>query len=157
MKSAVIFCLSLLVVLSVTSCKKSVQYSASGEYLVVGSAGGFISGSQPTHYFIVSGGQVREDLNVNSGMVPDNINQFNFNTVLPAAKYNAVKGLLSAIPSELLTRNNQDIGAPIPDMGYIDVRASIKGVSYRWTFEGDQSGTSAAIQQFLDSVQTDFQ
>ena len=154
MKPILIFCLLLL--LLATSCThRGSSNTISGDYMIIGSAGGFTS--RASTYYRISGGQLWADTVVLSYHVPTNISDFHFNTLLPASKYATVKNLLSQVPAELLSRNKQDIGNYIPDMGYTDVRTSVNGASYQWTFEGDQSGSSTAIQQFLDSVRVVFQ
>ncbi len=88
--------------------------------------------------------------------VPTDVNKFNFNYTLPAARFDTVKYLLSSIPEELFTQNNADIGMYCPDFGYTDVRASVNGVLYKWSFECNLSNTSIAVQQFVQHLRADF-
>ena len=156
MKSILIFCLFLLLLSGATSCKHDGKYKISGDYMIIGQAGGFVGPGAFTNYYLISGGTLKEDTTVLNSLPPADISRFNFNITLPSTKYATVSNLLSAIPSELLSRNNTHIGGIYPDMGYTDVRASINGTTYRWYFEGDQSTSSIAVQQFYDSVQVVF-
>ena len=145
-------CLLLLLIIAGTSCKhNSADYTITGDYMIIGRAGGFVALPYDT-YYLISGSQLREDTTVPYAAIPDDISKFNFNIVMPASKYDSVKNLPASIPSELLGRNNQTIGSYIPDAGYTDIRTSINGVAYKWIFAPDQSSSSPAIHHFLDSV-----
>ena len=157
MKPVSAFCLLLLLLTGATSCRHGISHTISGDYMVIGNAGGFVGPQATTNYFLISGGTLKEDTTVLNSLPPADISGFHFNITLPSSKYATVKNLIYTIPSELLSRNNTHIGGIYPDMGYTDVRTSINGTTYRWYFEGDQSGSSTAIQQFLDSVRVVFQ
>jgi hypothetical protein len=88
--------------------------------------------------------------------VPTDVTKFNFNYLLSSARFDTVKYLLSSIPAELFGNNNADIGAICPDFGYTDVRASVNGVRYKWSFECDVSSSSPAVQQFVKTLRADF-
>ena len=118
--------------------------------------GGFIN-KPTTNFYRISNGLLTEDTSVRYGYPPTDVSQLNFNITLPATRYDSVKSLLTSIPSDLLSKNNMHIGGIFPDLGYTDVWASINGVSYKWYFEGDQSTSSPAIQQFVNSLQVIFQ
>jgi hypothetical protein len=100
---------------------------------------------------------VKKDVSQWNNVVPDNLSEFNFANVQSAGKYDSVKDLLSSVPPELLNENNASIGGFLPDAGYTDIRTTINGVAYRWTFEADQTASGAAIQQFLSKANVVFQ
>ena len=156
MKPVFAICLSMLLLVSTTSCRHGISRTISGDYMIIGRAGGFVGTQATTNYYLISGGTLKQDTSVLSTLPPADISGFNFNITMPSSKYAAVKNLIYTIPSELLSRNNAHIGGIYPDMGYTDVRTSINGTVYRWYFEGDQSTSSIAIQQFFDSVQVVF-
>jgi len=148
--------LLLLTIVVGTGCtKKKNNYTITGDYLIVGNAGGFTNGG-PTTYYLINNGELRSDNTVSSVHPVDNISDFKFNTRLPDADYQQVKRLPSLVPAELLSRNGQQIGDPFVDAGYTDVRTSVGGVAYRWYMQADQSKSSDAIRQFVDSLQIVF-
>jgi hypothetical protein len=154
MKHFFAFAAPLLLLFTFASCTHKGadnKYVISGDYMIIGHPGGFTTRLTDI-YYIISDGQLRADTAVPYGGGPDDINKFNFSVVMPVAKYDAVKNVPASIPSELLSRNNQTIGSYIPDVGYTDVRTSVNGTAYKWSFAADQSASSPAIQQFLDSV-----
>jgi len=137
------------------SCKKKNDiYPVTGDYLISGHTGGFAGNLSNSAYYLIGNSQLRKDTSLAGRDVPDNIAKFNFNIVMPDSNYHAVADLLSAIPAELLSQNNADIGDPWPDFGVTDVRASIKGVAYRWTFEGGLTKCSPVVQQFVSRVKS---
>ena len=140
-----------------TSCHKekntTTHFAPTGDYLIVGATGGFIAPTSPSPYSLIADSSLREDTLLNSTNIPTAYSGFNFDYVLPQARYDTVAaGILSAIPSELLAENGASIGAYVPDVGYTDVRARIASVDYTWKFEGNQSGSSAGIQLFLQKL-----
>jgi len=155
MKPATALIFLLLLSLVTISCKKKAKTTLTGDYLVIGHDGGFVNTNAP--YYVITGSGLAEDTtHYPYGQVPANNSGFNFNYNLPTARYDTVKGLLNSIPSELLGRNNTDIGTACPDFGYEDVRASINGVLYQWKFECNQSASSAEVQAFINRINADF-
>ena len=150
---AVVIAAICIAVFVIDGCKKNNNSSAviSGDYLIVGSAGGFIAGSNTTFY-LINNGQLWSDSTVNSGNPPANPANFHFNTLHAAAGYDSVRNLLQQIPGELLGRNGQSIGGIFPDAGYLDVLTSVGGIPYHWNFQTDQSQSSLAVQAFVDSL-----
>ncbi len=144
--------LSLLFITAFSCRKKDAQYTVKGDYMVVGWTGGFVAPDAKATYYLITTSELRVDNSQIQSSIPTNINGFNFNTVMPTAKYDAVKSLLTTIPSELLSRNNASIGDVFPDAGYKDVRASINGTLYSWKFEADQTKSSQAIQDFVKRI-----
>ena len=144
--------LSLLFITAFSCRKKDAQYTVKGDYMVVGWTGGFVTPDTKATYYLITSSELRVDNSQIQSSIPTNVNGFNFSTSLPAAKYDAVKTLLTTIPSELLTRNNASIGDLFPDAGYRDVRASIGGTLYTWKFEADQTKSSQAIQDFVKKI-----
>jgi hypothetical protein len=143
--------------LAVASCTKGIKSTISGDYMIIGQAGGFVGPAATSKYYLINNGQLKEDTTVLNTQPPADITGFHFTFTLPASKYDRVKSLLTSVPSELLSRNGEHIGRLFPDAGYTDVRTSINGKTYRWYFEGDQSINSTVVQQFYDSVQVIFQ
>ncbi len=151
MKSTLTFSLLLILALCNASCKKGVKTTGgvtTGDYMIIGSPGGFTSLTTLV-YFNITGGQLKEDTAVPYALIPDDITKFNFNVICSGARYDSVKNLPSSVPQELLSHNNEHIGQLVPDLGYTDVRTSINGVAYRWYFEAQQTGSSPAVQQFV--------
>jgi hypothetical protein len=157
MKPVYLFSLVCLMLIGGVSCThKSHDYNVHGDYLLIGDVGGFAM--LPVYpFYLISNGELRKDTAVSSTNFPSDISGFRFNTLLPASKYETVKNLPSAIPAELLNHNNETIGLIFPDMGHTVVWASVNGVTYKWYFEGDQSNSSAAVQQFVTGLQVVFQ
>ena len=120
--------------------------------MVVGWTGGFVSPDTKATYYLITTSELRVDNTQTQSSIPTDVNKFNFNTLVPTAKFEAVKSLLTTIPSELLSRNNSSIGDMFPDAGYKDVRASIGGTLYTWKFEADQTRSSQAIQDFVKKI-----
>lgn len=141
-----------------TSCHKKESSSGpvSGDYLVIGWTGGFV-GYASHNYYLIANGKVSKDVSTWSTSVPVDISQFVFTGTESTGKYDSIKDLVHNIPSELLSENNADIGLSWPDAGFTDIRTSIKGINYRWTFEADQSHSSLAIQQFVTNAKVVFQ
>jgi len=139
------------------SCtKKNTHFDIKGDYLIAGRTGGFIEPSANATYYLVSNGALRADNSEAYRSIPTNANNFNFSVVLPASKYDSVKDLITSIPAELFAKNNADIGLLVEDAGYFDVRVSINGVAYKWTFEADQTSSSPAVQQFVQRLNNNF-
>ena len=126
-------------------------YPISGHYLVVGHPGGFVS-TTVLKYYRINQGQIMMDATVPYAAVPDRLSLFHFTTAVNSTQYTAVLSLPDNIPAELLSKNGQHIGNAFPDMGYLDVRATINGTDYQWGFEGDQSGSSPAVQNFVSTA-----
>lgn len=146
--------LLLLSVFGFASCqKKTVPTStANADYLIIGSTGGFAGPIAMQDYYLISNGQLKK-ATLGASHVPDDVSKFNFNTTMPTAKYELVKDLPNSIPAELLAGTTVSIGQAWPDAGYMDVRALIKGKSYVWHFEADQSVSSAEVKAFLDKIE----
>ncbi len=143
---------SLLAIIAFSCRKKDTQYTVKGDYMVVGWTGGFVSPDTKATYYLITTSELRVDNTQTQSSIPTDVNKFNFNTLVPTAKFEAVKSLLTTIPSELLSRNNSSIGDMFPDAGYKDVRASIGGTLYTWKFEADQTRSSQAIQDFVKKI-----
>jgi hypothetical protein len=153
-----ILALLFVAVIAATACtkkKNQVNYTITGDYLIIGRAGGFTSGA-PTTYYLINNGELRSDNTVSPGMPPTDIKDFKFNTLLSDASYQRVKHLPSLVPAELLAHNGHHIGDVLVDAGYTDVCTTVRGVAYRWYIEGDLSKSSDAIRQFADSLQIVF-
>ena len=146
----------LLVFLAFTvfSCKKKSNNTITGNYMIIGHNGGFVAINPP--YYLLTTSALLKDTTQYSGTIPDDVSKFHFNIVEPTAQYDSVKYLLNAIPSELFSENHADIGKMFPDVGYEDVRVSVNGVLYQWTFQSDQSASSQQIQQFVHTLNSDF-
>ena len=144
-----------LVLISVASCRKTNNSSPqiSGDYMIVGSAGGFTAPAAKTTFYLLHNGQLWSDTTVSSGNPPTEVSKFQFNVLHPAAGYDSVKNVLHQVPVELLSRNGQSIGGIFPDAGYLDVITVINGICYNWNFQADQSGSSLPVQAFVDSLQ----
>ena len=155
MKTTLSVFLVLLASIAAISCNKKSQATLTGNYLIIGHDGGFVA-YVSNYYLITKTGLSKDTTHYDYGKVPTNFRDFKFNYQLPTAQYDTVKDLLTSIPSELLSKNNTDIGGYCPDYGYDDIRASIDGVLYEWKFECDQSGSSAAVQEFFRKIHTDF-
>ncbi len=151
---ATIFCAVLLVVSS-ASCKKHSNGTASGDYLIIGTAGGFVGGASEPYYFI-NGTQFKKDTSLKFHTPPSDNNAFNFSIVLPSPAFDSVKGLLQQIPAELISGGSQSIGGIWPDFGYTEVRASINGKQYVWLFQADITKSSQAVQDFEQKVHVVF-
>jgi hypothetical protein len=116
----------------------------------VGHTGGFVSNLALSPYYLINNGQLLKDTTVQVALgIPDDVNAFHFNVLLPAADYATVADLLTSIPSELLGKNGESIGTAFPDVGYTDVRTSVNGTVYKWHFEADQSTSSTAVKAFV--------
>ena len=152
-----VFSLTLLLAsLLCCACNKdkpAPRFSPTGDYLIVGQTGGFINPTAPTPYYLVADGALREDGTCNADNLPTTYSGFNFNNVLPQARYDSVAaGVLANIPPELLPQSGAGIGKLIPDVGYTDVRVRISGVLYNWHFLPDQSSSDTAVQKFVSAV-----
>jgi len=148
--------LPLLLLLCVAACThKSTNPPLTGDYMIIGHPGAFTNTPRLTFYLLAHNTLMR-DTSVLYAQVPDDNSKFSFTIPATAAQYDAVKTLLSGIPAELLGKNNQHIGQLFPDAGYTDVRVTIGGTAYRWYFEGDRSGCSAAVQQFVTQAEQVF-
>jgi hypothetical protein len=137
---------SLLLITDV-GCKKHQDsgYAATADYLVVGRVGGFIA--QPTKvFYLVTSTEFRKDTAVVTP--PTDSAGFNFNTLFSAADLNTVTNIRSQIPAELVASGGGNVGSALPDAGYLEVIASIKGTTYTWYFQADISHTSTAVQSF---------
>ncbi len=142
---------------SLVSCvpKANVHQITSGDYLIIGHPGGFTNNPVLTYYYLNTT-QLTKDMAVPYAAVPDDNTKFNFNASGTAVQYALVASMLTNIPAELLAKNNQNIGGLVPDVGYTDVRARINGVTYKWNFESDQSGSSEAVKVFVSQANTLF-
>ena len=149
-----LLCLFLLS-LATISCNKKSTSTLTGNYMIIGHDGGFVATNAP-YYMITTSGLKQDTTQYPYGQVPTNTTGFNFNYSLPAARYDTVKDLLNSIPHELFGKNGADIGTACPDFGYEDIRASINGVYYHWTFECDISSSSAEVKAFINRIYADF-
>jgi hypothetical protein len=159
MKNITSLIFAFLVVSIFISCSKGVKNTTvytSADYMIIGHQGGFVAYISP--YYKITGSQLLEDTTHYSGSypVPSDTSGFNFSQLLPSARFDSVSSILASIPAELFNRNNADIGDFCPDFGYDDIRASVNGVFYKWSFECDQSKSSSAVQQFVKQIRADF-
>ena len=145
----------MVLMCTVFSCKKkSNTITITGNYMIIGHNGGFVAINPP--YYLLTTTALLKDTTQYYGAIPDDVSKFHFNITAPAAQYDSVKYLLNDIPSELFNENHADIGSIFPDFGYEDVRTSVNGVLYQWSFQGDQSASSHQIQQFITTLNSDF-
>ncbi len=146
MKQLITCSLLLLLVFSAGSCRKQQDdhYAVTGDYMIVGRAGGFTANVNTTYYLITET-QLRKD-----------IDQFNFNVVLPDSQFQTVKGLILHVPAVLLKMNGQTIGNHFIDAGYTDIRTSVSGTEYHWIFEADLSNCTDEIQAFVTGAHSVF-
>lgn len=158
MKTSSTLLLSFILLAATVSCKKNntVSPPVAGDYLIVGQTGGFTSAEARATYYQIKNGELKADTSQSYHNVPADINKFNFNYLQSSTKYERVKDLLTAIPAELLRKNNAKIGTYMVDAGYTDVRTSVNGVVYTWKFEADQKGSSAEVQTYVHRMVTDF-
>ncbi len=155
MRSILTIVLILAVVITGMSCKKGTPatYPVEGDYLIAGHSDGFVAGGNPVIYYLINNGQLRKDVSKTEATVPTDVSGFNFSIQMLQVSYAAVADLLTTIPSELLARNNAYIGSQVvADIPTLDVRTSIHGTLYRWTFSEDQSSSSAAVQLFYNRI-----
>ena len=132
---------------------KTTAGSSTADYIIVGHTGGFVSNVALTPYFLIKDTTLREDTSVRANTVPTSYGGFNFNYLLPHALYDSVAGgLLTAVPTELLSHNGGDYGSSMPDVGYTDVRAQIGGALYSWRFEYNQTTSSSDVQLFVQKL-----
>jgi hypothetical protein len=149
--------LILAIAIFFSACKKDKSTPVSGDYLVVGHTGGFVSNLALTPYYLINNGQLLKDTTIFATThIPDDVNSFHFYVLLPSVNYDSVATLLTTIPSELLSRNGQSIGTALPDAGYTDVRTSINGIVYKWHFEVDQSTSSSEVRTFATRLNFSF-
>lgn len=138
-----------------TGCKKEKASSfsiTSGDYLLAGRTGGYVAAGSKATFYVLNNGEMRKDTNQREGAIPATISGFNFNTLLSTASYSEAAYLQTAVPAELLNRNGEHIGNYFPDMGYTLVMTRKDGVTYTWYFEGDQAGSSVAVQAFVQGI-----
>lgn len=157
MKQLITYSVLLLLMFSAGSCRKQQDdhYAVTGDYMIVGRAGGFTANVNTTYYLITET-QLRKDTGVNCVEPHENIDQFNFNVVLPDSQFHAVKGMLLHVPAVLLKMNGATIGDHFIDAGYTDVRTSVNGDEYHWIFEADLSKCSDEIQAFVTGAHSVF-
>ncbi len=135
------------------SCSKktgTTTTTITGDYLIVGHTGGFVMGTAINPYYLVHDTTLSADTSLNVTNIPTTTSGFHFNYHYPRARFDTVgAGLITSIPTELFSRNGASIGQMIPDVGYTDVRVSVGGNYYTWTFLPKQDSSSPAIQQFV--------
>ncbi len=147
---------SFLLVLSMvaTSCsrKSNPTTGATADYLITGYTGGFAGPIAMQPYYLIKDNQLKK-ATMGAGNVPDDVSKFNFDVAMPASQYELVKDLPKSIPAELLAHPDKSFGStPGADMGYLDVRASVNGKTYRWDFQPDLSGTSVEVRDFVNKI-----
>ena len=157
MKSPFRIVVFLLLGFSMVGCvpKANIHQITSGDYLIIGHPGGFVNTPLITYYYLNST-QLTKDTTVPYAAVPVDNSKFNFSATGTSLQHTVVATMLTGIPAELLGKNNQDIGNLVPDVGYIDMRASIKDVTYKWSFESDQTSSSQAVKDFVTQARTLF-
>jgi hypothetical protein len=155
-KALLVLCAFSILLFCSCSKEKGDGTYTTADFLIVGRAGGFVQYFGP--YYKITLSLLSEDSTRYNGsvLVPVDATGFNFSFTLPQARYDTVRSLLTAIPTELFNKNNADIGDFCPDFGYTDVRASVNGVMYKWSFECDQSKSSITVQQFVQKLRADF-
>lgn len=127
-----------------TTCKR--VYVGKDDRIIVGWGGGIAAQAR---YYLIGNGQLRKDtVHTALGMVPDSVEGFQFDVVMPDSMYRKVADLKQHIPAELLNHNNTTYGRTIPDGGYYEVRTMMGGKWYKWLFEMDQRKSSAAVKEF---------
>ncbi len=126
------------------------------DYFIFGYTGQETVPETRAPFFRVGNGQLRKDDSITVSTVPNDVRLFDFTELLSPNEYAQVDDLQASIPAELLGQNNASVGNEIPDAGYIDVRASINGKSYRWYLESDQTASSPAIREFVRRLRTCF-
>ncbi len=152
MKQIVSVILGSLLLIAGAGCKKHQDsgYSNTADYLVVGRVGGFVA--QPTKvFYLVTATEFRKDTAVVTP--PADSAGLNFNIVLSTTDLNAVTGIRSQIPAELVASGSGNVGSALPDAGYLEVIARVKGTTYTWYFQADISHTSTAVQAFAASAE----
>lgn len=156
MKKQIVLLLAIFGTFILPSCKKvkeSVSVPVTGDYLIMGYAGGFTMPNATTSYYLITTTEYRKDSTVLTQGVPESNNGFNFSYLYSPVEFGRVAYLLHSIPRELLNRNGAHIGGYWPDAGYLEVRSSMSGNKYVWYFEADQTSSSATIQQFVAELQ----
>ncbi|NDC40872.1 MAG: hypothetical protein EBZ77_04855, partial [Chitinophagia bacterium] len=131
------------------SCNKksdTVAQPVTGNYLIIGYNGGFVSTEAKATYYMINDNGVWLDSSYAYSEVPTDVSKFRFTNKMPDSLFAATDTLRRSIPTALLSKNNQHIGQYLPDAGYMDVRTSISGQAYRWYFEANQDSSSLAIQ-----------
>jgi hypothetical protein len=140
----------------VSSCSKQTIY-VKGDYLIVGRSGGMVPEDTKVKYYLIRNGQLYMDSNLVVSNIPESMDAFNFNCTMPEADSRKVADLPSAIPAELVGRNNENVGKAMFCDGQLDVRTVINGVAYRWNIQGDQNASSPILRQFVNRLNSDFQ
>lgn len=130
--------------------------NVAAEYIIIGPGGGF---RPPTGtYYLLTGSSLTADTAVSLVAPPSTLKGFTFNFQPPASKYEAVKGALSEVPSELLMNNHAAIGIDKShvDGGYTVVRARIGGTDYDWKLHDDLGSASGPIKSFAGHLREVF-
>ncbi len=153
-----LFSLALLaaIVLHFSSCdRKSKVYSptVTADYLIVGHTGAYVVPETKTLYYRITSDAMVADTTKDARMYPDKNTSFNFNYPYSQAKFDSLaKGILSIVPTELLSKNGASIGSMLPDGGYDFVKASIGSTIYTWQIEINQNTGSTTLQAFAARV-----
>ena len=152
----IIFSFLMLLTIGFSSCQKSNHAATlSGDYMIIGATGGLAGPVPLSEYYLIDNGQLWKASKFDQ--VTDDNSKFNFSTLMPAAKYNLVKDLMSNIPAELLNNSDISIGVSYPDCGFRDVRVRIHGIVRVWHFECEQDGLSPEVKQFIATINSLYQ
>jgi hypothetical protein len=138
--------------LAVSSCKRDTAFFTSGSYVIIGYQGGFAAPYTSNRYFLIDNTSLTEDTGVSRTNLPATLSQFHFNITVADSVFQKVKQLPKNIPAILLSQNGSSFGRYIPDFGCYDIRTTVNGVDYKWTFGYDLSGCDPAIQNFVSTA-----
>jgi hypothetical protein len=153
MKKLFLVIIAAVAAFALPSCtKEDGAAPVTGDYLIMGYAGGFAGPGALSGYYLLTPSEYRKDTTVITRSVPEQNNGFDFSYKLSTAEFARVAYLRNSIPPELLQRNGADIGEDWPDAGYLEVRTTIGRLQYRWLFRADQKTSSPAIQQFVKQI-----
>ena len=134
---------------AITNAVTAITPTATADYLIIGRAGGLTGGSMGAYYRI-SATDFRKDTSVKTP--PTESDGYNFNVLLSQADFNAVNGVRSTVPDDLIKAGNATYGTLQPDAGYLEIWAGIGGTTYHWYFQADMRGVSTDIQAFVTGV-----
>ena len=143
-------CLLFILVYAVSSCNKGDGDSENDEKatLVFGHYYSECGGEACIETFKLTNTELSEDLNdpyAGNGT-------FDFE-LLPQEKFDLVDGLISEIPSELLTADDQTFGCPdCGDWGGIFVSWSEDGKVQKWNIDMINDSNPAYLREFVDSI-----
>ena len=141
--------LLLCVPLLFNSCDKNNEFEISdNDYLIFGHFYGMCGGEECVETFKLTDEKLYEDLNDNySGTEP-----FNF-VILEDEKYNDVKDLISAFPSQLFNENDTTFGCPdCWDQGGLFIEYKKDGNLKKWRIDQSKNQVPYYLHDFMDKV-----